>query len=117
MLQKYEILAILFCLGFIVFDILTGLIKGVLTKTFSSKTLRTGLQNKTGFILVLCLAVGIEVCCKYVKLGIEPPAVVAICSYLILTEIASIMENIFVLSPTLKESKIGKILVQIQTKE
>ena len=43
-------------------------------------------------------------------LGIAVPAVSAVCVFVILTEVVSIVENLCVLNPEIKDSPVGKTL-------
>lgn len=98
--------AVIIAAVFIVMDIVSGLIKGLYQKALSSEKLREGAFHKIGFILVIVLAWVCESAVLHLDLGFDAPLVVPVCTYIALTEIVSIMENIIVINPQLKESKI-----------
>ena len=107
MIATNEIL-IIAILVLIVVDVIAGMIKAVVQENFKSKEMRTGLLRKSGTILLVGLAYGIQ----YLS-GIVPEVPQSfslifdgISMYIILMEIASIIENILIINPDLKAEKI-----------
>lgn len=96
--------------GFIVLDFVTGLIKACKSSSFKSSMMREGLFHKMGE--VLCVALGILVQCAegYLNLGINLPVASAICTYIVLMEIGSAIENIGAINPDLVPAKLRKII-------
>lgn len=91
---------------FVCFDFLTGIIKAIKNKIVSSTIMREGLLHKCAFVLVIVLAIMCEAAMTHLDLGITVPLVAPVCVYIILTEIASILENIAEINPELKDSKV-----------
>ena len=87
-------------------DIVTGIIQAIANQNFQSSKMRVGLWHKVSFILIIALAFGIEYGERVVELGFNVPLVIPVCSYIIFNEITSILENILLLNPELKGSKI-----------
>lgn len=91
---------------FVCFDFLTGIIKAIKNKNVSSIIMREGLLHKCAFVLVIILAIMCEAAMTHLDLGITVPLIAPVCVYIILTEIASILENIAEINPELKDSKV-----------
>lgn len=93
-LEKY----IVTC-AFILFDILTGLIKAIASEGLNSTILRKGLFHKLSEILSMCAAGLLEYGVVYVNLGVTIPVASAVCAYICLMELISIIENLCILNP------------------
>ena len=89
---------------FIVFDFVSGFIQAVANKEVSSEKMRNGLFHKCGFVLAVMFGILCEWTLQFVDLGFDVPVAVAICSYIILAEIMSILENLGKISPSLASS-------------
>lgn len=91
---------------FVCFDFLTGIIKAIKNKNVSSSVMREGLLHKVAFVLIIILAIMCEAAMTHLDLGITVPLIAPVCVYIILTEVASILENIGEINPELKNSKM-----------
>lgn len=80
-------------LGFITFDILTGLIKAKHDGSYNSSIMREGGYHKCMEILAVVGSYGIEYSMQYVDLGIQIPLVGSVVTYICIMEFISIMEN------------------------
>lgn len=98
--------AVVSALLFVCFDLLTGIIKAIENRNVSSTVMREGLLHKCAFVLVIVLAIMCEAAMTHLDLGITVPLVAPVCVYIVLTEIASILENIAEINPELKGSKV-----------
>lgn len=94
---------------FVLADLLSGFSAAVCLKNVSSDKLRLGLWHKSGFIGLIALAYGLEVAARHVDLGFNVPAVAMVCVYIIITEAASIFENLCILNPKITASPLGSI--------
>ncbi len=103
----YHVILITF--GFMLLDIVTGLIKAVKDKKVSSTVMRDGLFHKCGFVAVIVLAMLCEYSMSYIDIGFTVPLLLAVCGYIIVTELASILENVKVISPELANVDFLKI--------
>ena len=88
-------------LVFIAMDILTGWTKAVATGTTNSSIMRVGLFHKLGEIMALIFGYACEIAFPYVGIMISVPLVESIGTYIILMEVASIVENIGKINPEL----------------
>lgn len=95
-------------LVFIVLDILTGWIKALSTGTTNSSIMRVGLYHKLGEVLAIGFGYVCELSFPYVGISLSVPLVESIATYIILMEVASIVENITKINPHLAEI-LGKI--------
>ena len=88
-------------LVFILFDILTGFLKAAAKHNIDSTALRKGLLHKLSEIVAIVFAFLCEYAVQYIHLGVEIPLVVAVCGYIIIMEIISVLENIVEVNPEL----------------
>lgn len=87
---------------FMVLDIITGFIKAWKDDDVQSKALRTGLFHKAGFLLVIVLAQAVELAADEIpQIQLDVPIVGAICAYIILTEVVSVLENLKSMNPAI----------------
>lgn len=85
------------------FDIISGVLYAIISKTLSSTKAREGLYHKTGLILLLALSSFLTWAQGYIDLGIQIPLLQATSIYISMTEIISILENIKKLNPDITE--------------
>lgn len=104
--------------SFIVFDYVTGIAKGCYNKNISSGKFREGIFHKAAYVFLITFCM----MCDYtddvsllitLPFKFTPPA----CAAIIVGEGASILENISVLNPDLRNSKIMKIFDCIKNEE
>lgn len=101
------LISIIIVAALIIGDIVSGLIAAIATKSIDSTKMRNGLWHKSAYILVIALAALIEWGeTKGVFFGIEMPVLAAACVYIGVTEITSIIENIAVINPELKDTPL-----------
>lgn len=94
---------------FMVLDLITGFIGAVVNKEVQSNKMKQGLWHKCGFLLAIIFGVMCEYAMKYVDLGFELPIQIAVCTFICITEIMSILENLGKISPELAASRFLKI--------
>ena len=92
-----------------VLDVIVGFAGAIKHKDVQSGKLRDGLWHKAGFVGIIALAYVIQYAAQFVDLGFEVPTVIAVCAYVILTEIVSVFENLCVLNPALVNSPLGAL--------
>lgn len=95
--------------AFIVLDFLSGIIKAFATNGFASTKMREGLFHKIGLLLCLVLGYMIDFAQGYLDLGVTVPVAAAICVYITMMEIASIIENACKINPDLMPDKLTEI--------
>ena len=91
---------------FILMDLLTGLLKAFSKQEYNSSIMREGLYHKAGSVLCIVLGVLADYAQTMVDLGVNVPLASAICAYIILMEIGSIIENISIINPDIMPDKM-----------
>ena len=95
--------------AFIALDFATGLLKALATQAFTSSKMRTGLFRKVGLILCVILGVLVDFAQGYLDLGVTIPVAAAICAYICIMEISSILENVCAINPDLVPDKLAAL--------
>lgn len=93
---------LLIALGFILFDIITGLIGALKNHTYQSSVMREGLFHKLGEILAIAFGYACEAGFPYVGIEVSIPICTSVMIYIIIMEVGSIVENLTIISPELK---------------
>lgn len=88
---------------FIAFDVLTGWLKAFSTGTTDSSIMRQGLFHKMGELLAMAFGYLCQFTLPYIGVEYNIPFAVAIGTYITLMETASIVENISIINPQLRE--------------
>ena len=99
-------LIMLFCLGVILLDIITGIIKAIKNKKFDSSKMRKGGINKICEVLVLILGLLLKTALPHFKITLNFDVLFVICSYIFFMEVVSIIENIGEINENLIPPKI-----------
>lgn len=92
--------------AFVALDFLTGIISAFAANSFSSTKMRQGLFHKSGLTLCVILGVLVDQAQRYLDLGAHLPVAVAVCTYICLMEISSIIENICKINPDILPDKL-----------
>ena len=86
---------------FILFDILTGFVKGLYKEGINSTYLRQGLFHKLSEVLAVVGSGLLEYGLGYVELGIDIPVLKVVAVYICTMELVSILENLAEVNPAL----------------
>ena len=95
----WHIIAIV--LAFILMDIITGIAQAAKNKELDSSKMRDGLFHKIGFMFAVVLSCLCEYAMMWLDLGFDIPMIGGVCTFICLTELVSILENIALLAPEL----------------
>ena len=95
--------------AFIALDFVTGLIKALATHSFTSTQMRQGLFHKVALLLCMILGFLVDHAQGYIDLGITVPVAAAVCVYICLMEITSIIENICKINPEIVPDKLAAL--------
>ena len=90
--------------GFILFDIITGVIKALYKEGLNSTYLRQGLFHKLSEVLATIGAGLLEHGAKYIDIDVDLPVLGTVAVYICIMELISILENIAEVNP-----KLGKL--------
>ena len=116
-LQGYDWWVVAIALVFIVSDFITGIAKAAYNKNVSSTIMRQGLYHKFAEFMVIVLAVLIDAACVHLELGFDAPILPVVCAYVVLMEIASILENLGEINPELANSPVFSIFKKGGTRD
>ena len=84
-------------LGFIAFDVVTGLIKAGYNGNYNSAIMRQGGFHKSMEVMAMAVAYFVEYAIVYINIGVDVPAAVTV--YICIMELISILENICAVNP------------------
>lgn len=116
-----QLLITLIVFGFILFDVIVGIVNAYLKHELSSSKMREGLQRKMGEIFLMLLADGCYFSMlipPFDSIGVPADIVNLISLFIVLMELVSIIENICKLNPELPIAKIFAIFnIDIDTNE
>lgn len=108
---------VILILAFIAFDLVTGIIKAVATRTMSSTALRQGLAHKLGYLIIAFLALFVDAAQLHFELGYQIPLFGVCAIAIIVIEITSVLENISIIVPGLEETPLFRIFQVTDEKE
>lgn len=92
------------------FDIIAGAICAAIRGDFSSSVMREGMGHKLVMTLALVLAVTIQIISEHVPdIGVNVPLILPVCVYVIVMEIASVLETLKSTYPDIAGAKIFSI--------
>lgn len=87
---------------FVLFDIITGVIKALYQGGIDSSKLRKGLFHKLSEIITMVGCMLLEFGSTFIDLGFEIPIAKSVCVYICVMEMISIIENLCEVNGTLK---------------
>ena len=88
-------------------DIVTGLLQSWMTRSYQSSKMREGLGHKIVLVLYILLSVIIQAIVQHVgDVGWTVPMVYAVCLYILVMEVSSIVENLASAYPELRQTKL-----------
>lgn len=102
--------------GFILLDMVTGLVKAFKEKKYTSSVMREGLFHKCGSILCVVFGVLIDYAQGFLDLGVSVPVAVSVCAYIVLMEIGSIIENVCAINPEIMPDKLKSYFMKLSDK-
>lgn len=112
-----ETMSFLLTAGFILLDMVTGIIRAFKEKEYTSSIMREGLFHKCGSILCVAFGVLVDYSQTVLDLGVSVPVALSICTYIILMEIGSIIENVCSINPEILPDKIKSYFSKLSRKE
>lgn len=99
--------AIVCALVFSLFDFVAGLVCAFVRHEFRSQAMREGIGHKAVIVLIIVLAALLEIASHFVEgITFDVPLVVTVCVYVILMEVASVIETIKLTYPELAATGI-----------
>ena len=101
-------LVIVACI-FMVLDLVSGFAAAAKNHEIQSSKMKAGLWHKCGFLLAISFGVLCEYASNYADLGFSLPIQEAVCTFIIIIEVMSIIENLGKISPELAGSAFLQI--------
>ncbi len=92
--------------AFILLDMITGLMKAFKNKEYNSTVMREGLYHKAGSILTIVFGALVDYGQSLIDIGVSIPVMYSICTYIVVMEIGSIIENICQINPDILPEKL-----------
>lgn len=109
-LTEPECWGIIVAFGLMAFDVLAGLIGAVVRHDFQSCKMREGIGHKTMLVLVIALAVVVQGATGHIgDMGWSVPLVLPACVYIIVMEVASVLETVAQTCPELADSPLFRL--------
>lgn len=99
--------------AFVVLDLVTGIVKAFMGKEFTSTIMREGMFHKLGSILCVVFGILVDYAQTIVDLGVTIPVASAICTYIILMESGSIIENVCQINPEIMPDKLRSYFAKL----
>lgn len=103
--------------GFVALDMVTGLIKAFKEQNYTSSVMREGLFHKCGSFLTVVFGLLVDYSQTFIDLGVKIPVAIAFCTYIILMECGSIIENVGKINPEIVPEKIKPYFSKLSGKE
>lgn len=102
---------ILVALFFNGLDLITGIVGAIKDgEQIKSSKLRDGLFKKVGFVFCYALGIAINYAEAYLTLPFGVDLVPVICTYAIITEVVSVVENISNINPDILPEKLKELI-------
>ena len=96
--------------SFIMLDMISGLVKSLKSKSFSSSIMREGLFHKCGSVLCIVFAWLVDYAQTFIDIGVTVPITLTVCGYIVLMEIGSIIENVSKINPEIVPEKLKEFM-------
>lgn len=101
------------CGAVMVIDIVSGLVKAFANKCYDSSKMRVGLVHKFTELVIVALAFVLEIACEHIAgLPFSGVTVVLTCTYIIIMEVGSVMENLIAAYPELASTPLAKLFAE-----
>ncbi len=98
-----------------VLDVLVGFVGSIMTGTFDSSKMRVGLGHKMLLLCIIFMAFVIETAGSHIAgLEFSGVTVVVVCVYIIVMEVGSVMENIAIAYPEIKDTPLFRVFANVE---
>lgn len=111
-MQAYE--PYILVLALVVIDYVTGIIGSVVTHSFSSTIMRTGLWHKLAYLVAIIVGLVLERLSEHYELGFVFAGTITtmIVIWIVITEVGSILENLVKINPNLANNNFMRIFAR-----
>lgn len=105
-----EVWAILASCVMMAMDIVSGFVGAIVRGSVSSTKMREGLGHKAMLVLLVVLAVMVQAFTLHIgDMGWTVPLILPVCIYIVVMEVASVVENIVDAYPELKDTQLVRL--------
>lgn len=113
-LTEPECWAIIFAAGLMAFDVMTGLVGAVARHDFQSSKMREGIGHKAMLVLIIALAIVVQSATEHIgDMGWSVPLILPACVYIIVMEVASVLETVTQTYPELEDSPLFRLFENV----
>lgn len=99
-------------------DVVVGFAGSLMTGTFDSSKMRVGLGHKMLLMCIIFMAFVIETAGSHIAgLEFSGVTVVVVCVYIIVMEVGSVMENIAIAYPEIKDTPLFRVFKNVNEGE
>lgn len=113
-----ELWAVIAACAMMAMDVVTGFTGAVVTKTVSSTRMREGIGHKAMLVLLIVLAVLVQTFSLHIgDMGWSIPLIIPVCVYIVVMEVASVVENCVRAYPDLKDSPLVRLFERASSTE
>lgn len=113
-----EIWAVMGAFLMMVLDVVSGFAGALVQGKVSSTKMREGLGHKAMLVLLIVLAVFVQALSLHIgDMGWSVPLILPVCVYIVVMEVASVVENVTDAYPSLKDSPIVKLFDRAEGEE
>ena len=109
-ITEVELWAIAAALVMMLFDIVSGFVAALVRGNVSSTKMREGIGHKAMLILLVVLAIFVQTFTLHIgDMGWTIPLITPVCVYIIVMEVASVVENVIQAYPALRDTPLVKL--------
>lgn len=109
-ITEVELWAIAAALVMMLFDIVSGFAGALVKGNVSSTKMREGIGHKAMLILLVVLAIFVQTFTLHIgDMGWTIPLITPVCVYIIVMEVASVVENVIQAYPALRDTPLVKL--------
>lgn len=109
-ITEVELWAIAAALVMMLFDIVSGFVGALVRGNVSSTKMREGIGHKAMLVLLVVLAIFVQTFTLHIgDMGWTVPLITPVCVYIIVMEVASVVENVVQAYPALRDTPLVKL--------
>lgn len=109
-ITEVELWAIAAALVMMLFDIVSGFVGALVRGNVSSTKMREGIGHKAMLVLLVVLAIFVQTFTLHIgDMGWTVPLITPVCTYIIVMEVASVVENVIQAYPALRDTPLVQL--------
>lgn len=113
-ITEVELWAIAAALVMMLFDVVSGFVGAAVRGDISSTKMREGIGHKAMLILLVVLAIFVQAFTLHIgDMGWTVPLITPVCVYIIVMEVASVVENVIQAYPALRDTPLVKLFERV----